>query len=265
MFILCMSSLHSQELQKPKVYHGYENIKNWVMSEKLDGIRGYWDGEKLKTKKGNTIHAPKWFTKKFPPFELDGELWTKRGDFENIQSIVLVDRPTKKWEDITYNIFEVPNKDGNFTQRLQHIKNWIVDNKLDHVKIIEQKNCKNKLELKKYLHYIEKLGGEGVVIKNPKLPYFYGRSSKILKVKSFKDMEGKVIGINKGKGRFENIMGSLTLRLDNGIVFKLGGGFKLKEREHPPQIGKIVTFKYYGLTKNKKPKFASFLRIREDE
>ena len=48
------------------------------------------------------------------------------------------------------------------------------------------------------------------------------------------------------------------------MIFNLGGGFSDKQRKNPPKIGKIVTFKYYGLTKNKKPKFASFLRVRED-
>ena len=253
------------QIQKAKTYHGYEDIKGWVMSEKLDGIRGYWDGKELKSKNGNIIHAPKWFTKDFPPFSLDGELWTKRGDFENIQSIVLDDMPTDKWKEITYNIFEVPNLKGDFTHRLRHAKNWLNKKKIKHVYIIEQLNCKSKVELYKYLHYIEKLGGEGVVIKNSKLPYFTGRSSEILKVKSFADMEGEVIGINKGKGKFKNIMGSLTLRLDNGIIFRLGGGFKMQDRKHPPKIGMIVTFKHYGFTKNRKPKFASFLRIRENE
>ena len=58
-------------------------------------------------------------------------------------------------------------------------------------------------------------------------------------------------------------MGSLTIKLKNGTIFNLGSGFKIEERENPPCIGEIVTFKYYGLTSNKKPKFASFMRIRE--
>jgi len=133
------------------------------------------------------------------------------------------------------------------------------------VHVIEQIKCLNREYLIKYLHYIEKLGGEGLVIKNPKPSYFIGRSSEILKVKSFNDMEGEVIAINTGKGKFTNIMGSLTLRLENGVIFRLGGGFKLEDRLHPPSIGSIVTFKYYSFTKNKKPKFASFLRVRVKE
>ena len=56
------------------------------MSEKLDGIRAYWDGKELLSKNGNKIYAPNWFLDKLPPFDLDGELWTKRDDFENIQN-----------------------------------------------------------------------------------------------------------------------------------------------------------------------------------
>ena len=70
-----------------KVYKD-QNITGWVMSEKLDGIRAYWDGKNLISRGGNIIYAPKWFTKDYPSFELDGELWTKRKDFENISSIV---------------------------------------------------------------------------------------------------------------------------------------------------------------------------------
>ena len=52
------------------------------MSEKLDGIRAYWDGTHLISRGGKIIHAPEWFTKNYPLFEIDGELWTKREDFD---------------------------------------------------------------------------------------------------------------------------------------------------------------------------------------
>ena len=103
---------------------------------------------------------------------------------------------------------------------------------------------------------------EGIILKNPNLEYFTGRSENILKVKKFYDDEGLVIGLNySNNGEFK----SLQLKLNNGIIFNLGGGFSDIQRKNPPQIGDIVTFKYYDLTKNNKPKFASFLRIRKKE
>ena len=105
------------------------------MSEKLDGIRAYWDGKELFTKNRNKIFAPSWFTKDFPPFPLDGELWTKRGDFENIQSIVLSQQESEYWENITYNIFEIPNVNGNFQTRLDFLEDYLKKNPNKYIKI----------------------------------------------------------------------------------------------------------------------------------
>lgn len=260
-----MALADATTLQKAKTYKGYENIKGWYMSEKLDGIRGYWNGKYFLSKNGNKIYTPKWFTKNFPSYELDGELWTKRGDFENIQSIVLDMHPSDKWKEISYNIFEAPNQDGNFSERLRVAKKHFEQMQLNHVQIIKQTRCKDRDHLDKFMQEVTKLGAEGVMIKDASLSYFAGRSSNLLKVKESSDMEGVVIGVNNGKGMLKDMMGSLTLRLENGVVFKLGGGFSLKERKTLYIVGSIVTFKYYGFTKNKKPKFASFLRVRKKE
>lgn len=232
------------------------------MSEKLDGIRAYWTGKELLSKNGNKIYAPNWFTKDFPPFELDGELWTKRDDFENIQNIVLDKNPTIIWEEITYNIFEVPNTNGDFNKRLEKIKLWLDSNPNKYIKIIPQKICKDEIELDNFLKELLKQKAEGIIIKNPNLKYFVGRSDDILKVKNFYDDEGLVIGLNYSK---DNEFKSLKIKLNNGIIFNLGGGFSDIEKKNPPKIGDTVTFKYYDLTKNNKPKFASFLRIRNKE
>lgn len=250
------------QLQKPKTYNKSFDIKNWMMSEKLDGIRAYWNGVNLLSKNGNIIHAPLWFIKDFPKFELDGELWTKRDNFENIQSIVLDKIPSKYWNQITFNIFEVPNVKGDFITRIQKIKTWQNENSNKYIKIIEQIKCLNKEHLEKYLNKLVNLKAEGIIIKNPKPEYFTGRSSNILKVKKFKDMEGKVIGINYNK---KNTFKSLVLKLDNGVIFNLGNGFSKEERLSHPKLKDIVTFKYYNLTRFGKPKFASFLRVRKDE
>ena len=249
-------------LQKPSNYEDSIDISNWYMSEKLDGIRAYWDGKELFSKNKNKIFAPSWFTKDFPPFPLDGELWTKRGDFENIQSIVLSQQESKDWENITYNIFEIPNVNGNFQTRLDFLENYLKKNPNRYIKIIPQIVCKDKNHLNKFLQELLKNGAEGVIIKNPNLSYETGRTNNSLKVKEFLDDEGKVIAHNFNKdGSFK----SLKIELKNKTVFNLGGGFKKEDRLNPPKIGEFVTFKYYGLTKNGKPKFASFLRVREVE
>jgi len=249
------------ELQKPLTYED-QNIKGWFMSEKLDGIRAYWDGKELLTRKGKKLYPPKWFIKNFPSFELDGELWTKRDDFENIQNIVMDKKPSNYWKNITYNIFEVPNIKGDFFKRLDKAKFWFKTHPNKYVNIIKQIKIKDENHLNDYLEEIISKKGEGLIIKDPTKDYHTGRSAHILKVKKAQDMEGIVIGINTNKKTA--LLKSLVIKLENGVTFNLGTGFSKKQRANHPSIGEIVTFKYFGFTKYGKPKFASFLHVRKD-
>jgi len=241
-----------------KVYKN-QDLKGWVMSEKLDGIRAYWNGKKLISRGGKVIHAPSWFTKDFPPFEIDGELWSRRKNFENISSVVRDKEPSKEWHQISYNIFEVPHASGGLFARLAKVKPY----ESKRLKIIVQIPIKSKKDMLVYLHKLERKGAEGLVVRDPLAPYIDVRTSKALKVKSFLDDECRVIGYTKGKGKYLGMIGALKCELISGVLFKIGSGFSDAERKNPPPIGSRVTFKYKELTKYKKPRFPVFLRVRE--
>ncbi len=241
-----------------KTYHD-QNITGWVMSEKLDGIRAYWDGKHLLTRKGHIIHAPKWFLAKYPPFAIDGKLWSKRGDFEHIASIVRDRVPGKGWREIKHYIFDVPNAKGDLFARLQKVRPFVDD----VIRIIPQYPIHSRAQLQSFFHQIVQNGGEGVVVRDPKARYERKRSSKILKLKPFLDDECEVVGYTKGKGKYEGLVGALRCRLKSGQTIKLGSGLKKTDRIDPPKIGDIVTFKYNSLTKKGLPRFPVFLRMRE--
>ena len=65
--------------------HNYDpnthDPKGWLISEKLDGVRCYWNGSEMYTRTGNHFFAPDWWKLKLPKIALDGELWTERDDF----------------------------------------------------------------------------------------------------------------------------------------------------------------------------------------
>jgi len=81
-----------------KEYHPDLEVTGWLLSEKLDGVRAYWDGKQLLSRNGNRFMAPEWFTKKLPPFELDGELWVGRDRFQETVSIVRRQTPDMRWQ-----------------------------------------------------------------------------------------------------------------------------------------------------------------------
>jgi DNA ligase-1 len=256
--------LHAQKpnLLLLKSYNNEVNVTNWLMSEKLDGVRGYWNGKELVSRSGKAFAVPEWFTEDFPPFEIDGELWTKRGDLEHVVSIVNTQAPHEGWKQISYNIFEVPHQKGGVLERLEVLKKWLAKHPNSFIKLIPQTPCKGAEHLKEELKRVEALGAEGLVVRNPKALYIDKRTSEALKVKSFQDDECVVVGYTKGHGKFEGLVGALKCAWQDRVL-KIGSGLSLDDRKHPPALDANVTFKYNGLTRKGNPKFPVFLRVRE--
>jgi len=244
-----------------KSYQSDVNVTGWLISEKLDGVRAYWNGKELLSRSGRHFAVPTWFTKGFPSFEIDGELWTKRDDFEHIISIVNRKKPHEGWREITYNIFEVPHQKGGLLMRLERLKNWLNKNPHSFIKIIPQEKCLGTYHLEQKLKEVELKKAEGLVVRNPDVPYIDKRTSSALKVKSFSDDECIVKDYTKGHGKYDGLVGALVCEW-HGKRLKIGSGLSLIERKNPPKIGTEITFKYNGLTKYGNPKYPVFLRIR---
>jgi DNA ligase-1 len=268
LFIIFCSCLHSTgasalDLMLPQVYEENINISGWLVSEKLDGVRGYWDGKTLMSKNGNPFHPPAAFIQNFPAFALEGELWGGRGTFEQTISIVKKQNPHDGWLNLKFAIFDVPKSEGGFVQRLAKAKEWFSKNHSEHAFVIPQKTMQSKDVLKKELHRVESLGGEGLIVRRPDTIYSKGRSADILKVKSYHDTEAVVVGHIPGRGKNNGKLGSLQVQLPDGTKFKIGTGFSDKERAAPPPVGTTITFKYYGMYQSGIPKFPSFMRVRQ--
>ncbi len=244
-----------------KTFDNSQNVVGWVMSEKFDGIRGFWDGRQLLTRNGKAVNPPAWFVADYPPFAIDGELWTKRGDFEHIVSIVRTEKPDDRWRQVTHQIFEAPDQPGGLLKRLSIVDDYLARHRNTPIRIINQIPITKQLQVNVFLREVVAKGGEGIVLRDPNTPYQTGRLSSALKVKQHLDAECIVREILAGKGKYKNKMGSLLCQMNNGQRIKIGTGFSDKERENPPRIGSEITFKYYGLTQKGKPKYPVYLRM----
>lgn len=235
----------------------------WWISEKYDGVRAHWDGQHLWTRGGNEIHAPDYFLEELPKgIELDGELWLGRGRFEDTVSVVRRDSPDDRWRQMHYMIFDAPKAVRSFEERMEFVRR-IVPRNAKHLKRAPQIRCAGLEHLLARRDRIVEAGGEGVMIRQPGSAYQSGYSSSLLKVKPHSTGEAEVIGYKPGKGRYEGKMGSIRVKTSDGLEFSIGSGFNTAERESPPPIGSIVTFRYRGLTKNGLPRFPTFLRRNE--
>jgi DNA ligase 1 len=245
--------------------HTWENdvdLTGWWMSEKLDGVRAYWDGKSLISRLGNAFVAPDWFVEQLPKVVLDGELWAGRKQFQKTVSVVRRQDKSDHWKDITYVVFDAPALDQPFEARMEFVEAQLVD--LPHARPHQHQRCAGVEHLKKELSRVEALGGEGLMLRRPGSKYEAGRSSSLLKVKSFRDAEAKVLQHLPGTGRHKGRLGALLVQMPDGTEFSVGTGFSDKEREDPPPIGAVITYRYQELSEAGVPRFPSYVGVRDD-
>jgi DNA ligase 1 len=238
------------------------DIIGWWISEKLDGVRAYWDGKRFLSRLGNVYHAPEWFTEGFPEFALDGELFVGRKMFNETVSIVRRKNGGEHWKKVRYRVFDVPGLKRKVETRFKAIK-VVVDN-MPYAEEVKQTLCAGNDDLLKQLAAIEALGGEGLMLREPESAYETCRSTTLLKVKTFHDAEATVIGHTKGRGRHKGRCGALKVRAADGTEFKVGTGMSDSDRDNPPVVGSLITYRYQELTKAGVPRFPSFVGIRHD-
>jgi DNA ligase-1 len=240
------------------------DLTGWWMSEKLDGVRAYWDGKQFLSRQGNIYHAPDWFVEGLPTMPLDGELWIDRKKFQRTVSIVRRQDKSDLWKEVRFLIFDAPAATGGFEDRLAFLKDSLAKNTAKFASQHAHERCKSLEALRAELARIEALAGEGLMLRQPGSKYVAGRSSTLLKVKTFHDAEAIVIGHQAGAGRHKGRMGALLVRLPNGTDFAIGTGFSDRERENPPTIGATVTFRYQELSDAGVPRFPSWVGVRLD-
>lgn len=245
-----------------QTWDGETDPAGWWMSEKLDGIRAYWNGEQFLSRLGNTLHAPDWFTVGLPSVPLDGELWITRKAFQRTVSVVRRHDRSEHWRDVRFLVFDAPDDSVAFERRLRTIETIMQSNRPAYAQALEHRLCRGANHLRRELAQIESLGGEGLMLRQPDSLYQPGRSNTLLKVKTFITDEGVVIGHEPSRGRHRGRLGALLLELPNGKRFAVGTGLSDAERINAPPVGSTITFRYQELTDGGVPRFPSYVGIR---
>ena len=246
-------------------YANNVDIREYWVSEKLDGVRAVWDGRQLRFRSGNPISAPDWFVRSLPTEQaLDGELWLGRGTFETLSGIVRTETPDDRaWRHVRYMIFELPEAPGSFTERIAEIQRVTAEAKLPWLQPAEQFRLADEKSLQRKLNEVVRGGGEGLMLHQADAPYVTGRSPVLFKVTPWQDAEARVISHVPGRGKYKGMLGALRVAMPNGKQFSLGTGFSAHERRHPPAVGSEVTYRYRELTEQGVPRFASYQRVHE--
>ena len=283
-----------------KLYIKDIDTNGWKVSEKFDGYRAQWNKEhnNFISRQNKIYYAPEIYKKMMPNENLDGELWCGRGQ-DNFQYMGVIRKNIpifSEWVDrIKYIVYDLPDYNAPFEERLKKLKIIIEENKIrwDKLKVnlpepyksldcpiimAKQTTIDSHETLEKIYQDLIDEGAEGVIIKNPASYYENKRSNNMLKYKPKFDEEVKIIGYKKGKGKNIKRLGSFvciplinkdTYHIEDSNkdhIFSLSGmDDNVRDNyitTHP--IGTIITIEHSGETASGKPRFPRYIRKRED-
>lgn len=247
----------------------------WWMSEKLDGMRAYWTGHEFYTRNGNLIAAPDWFKAVMPQgVALDGEIYMGRGRFQEVMSVARKATPRDpRWNKVCFMAFDAPEVPGGCEARFRALEGFVDDacrrwrgKGRCPLVFVEQRRCASRGELDRFHREVEKLRGEGVMLRAPGSRYARSRTSDLLKVKSFIDTEARITGYTAGTGKHKGRLGAYKAKLlSSGVEFKIGTGISDRERDRPLPRGTVVTVRFQEYTNAGVPRFPSLVGARDYE
>lgn len=228
-----------KKVPKPHIMLYGDNVKKyvkngWYCSEKLDGVRGYYDGTRMISRNGNTIDIPdrirKYLSKQY---KVDGEFFKTRKTFHDVVKAIQSPKSSKDWEGIEFYVFDIHNS-MVFFDRYMLIHN------------VYPFYCKQYIihtdDIDRELKLIENKGGEGLILRNPQGLYQPGRSNDIIKLKPIHTGHAKYLGDNTFK------------EMNSNIIFKIRVSKKQQLKN-----GTQVSFIYRDRTLTNKPKFPSLI------
>ena len=258
------SGIDKPALMLAKVFQASTEVSEYWISEKLDGVRARWDGQQLISRGGNRLNAPDWFIQDFPKTPLDGELWVARGEYQQTVSIIKRKKPHPGWEKVKFMIFDLPNHQGSFSDRVTVMRQMATHTQTLYLRFIPQFQLDSNKALMQHLQTVTEQDGEGLMLHHKSAIYHSGRSNKLLKLKIFTDAEAVVIGYRPGKGQFTGKMGAIQVKTNTAKIFYIGSGFSHQDRATPPAIGSTISYRHQGVTKSGIPRFAVFIRVRDE-
>ena len=292
---------YTKDMKIPrKVYEGYAPPVGWLLSEKFDGYRARWIPERqvFLSRNQKIFNAPDWFKCAMPDINLDGELFAGRENFQDMGVVRKKIPIDEEWINIKYVVYDLPEDNNVFEVRVKNLKNVVDEsnkawdifqfsgeiqsspfNSIESpIVFTEQVKIKSVKHLDDIYKSVLKNGGEGVMIKDPASHYEDKRSNYMLKYKPCFDAEAVVVDYKFGHGKYVNMLGAFICKPlinygnysvidpDPDHEFSTSGmNDEVRENyleSHPE--GTIITYEYSGKTDTGKPRFARYIRPRDD-
>lgn len=244
-----------------------------IVQPKLDGYRALYNKKTNKiVSRGNKEYSVLYGTplhkemQKFN-YNLDGELYTHNGIFENYGALRKKSK-NSKIDDIKYHVYDILNDKPN-KERMKILIEEFKRVKPKNILLVESFIANTKQEIER-LHNLFLDGGyEGTMIRNPDGLYVNKRTSDLLKYKNFDDAEFVIIGFSAEKDIGDGLTPiKFTCKTKNGVKFNVQVKGTRQERhkmfkQGSKYIGKLLSVRFFGYSQNGTPRFPKSLRNGE--
>lgn len=261
-------------IPKPMLAVQYEKVsnnvfeRNWYCSRKIDGVRAliyYKDEEVLVASRGGgeyNIPAEhireelKTFFKLNPTVILDGELYCHGLALQEISGLARLKTRNEKCNLLEFWIYDYISEEI-FEERYKTLMNWKTKYESNKIKFLDHELLAGWLNIKsKHDKYVQE-GFEGLVMRSPTKEYGIGKRSSVymIKVKQYDDLTAKVIGIEQGLRKYEDMI-FIAETLDTKKVFKAKpvGNLQLKidytDNFESEYKNHLADFKYFYLSED---------------
>lgn len=248
-------------IQLANTYNPAKNYKvaQWYATPKFDGVRAVFiPGKGFFTRNNKPVNGLAhmadvlekiccerglWF--------IDGELIVQGKSFQASQGVILASEHEEK-SLIEYHVFAVG---GNFMNTDLMLK-AIPDEQNANIFRVDSEVIPNNFQaVEEACRKFTSMGYEGVVLRDPNVSYFEGRSDYLLKYKFFKEADLRIIGVQEGIGKLKGTLGSLTVEGEiDGVQVRSSVGTGLTDEDRKILysdtniIGKVLTVKYQSIT-----------------
>jgi len=202
---------------------------------------------------------------------LDGELYLHGEALQSIGS--LIKRKQEGSEQVVYHVYDIM-MDEPYTQRWEKLRIIVGISSFTPARLVSTMIANTMKEAQIFTEDAIRQGYEGGILRTPDKGYLAGfRSRQLLKIKRFDDSEHTIVDVIEGKDRLVNDIdlkvAVFVCETPEGKRFECTayGDMHEKDRiwhEREKFIGKTLTVKHSGYTKERKPWHPVALRLRED-
>jgi len=171
------------------------------------------------------------------------------------------------WDHIPYMYFTSGECPTPYKLRFVRLK------EADKISIVPNFIVENIEEAQaKFKEYYDQ-GEEGIILKDMHAPWENKRSKSLIKFKGELECDLKIVDVEDGTGKYEDMLGALVCESEDGIIkVKVGSGFNDEDRKNIKKqdvLGKVVAVKYNARIRSKHEDESLFLpifvEIREDK